>query len=261
MPPPPESNDVPDVPDTDAPDPRAALPPAGRTRSGPVRPAAGGQLRAWLADRVPVALRGLDPGRVGLRVIAGVGVSAATVAAAFLWLARPEAVPAPPAASPAAQASPAGSAVGAPSPTSPARTVVVHVDGKVREPGVLTLPADSRVVDALRAAGGAEDGADTSSLNLARPLVDGERILVGVPAPPAGAGGPQGVSGSADRPIDLNLATADQLEELPGVGPVLAGRIVEYRTAHGGFRSVGQLKEVSGIGPKRFADLEDRVRV
>lgn len=248
-----------------APYAESPVPPAGRTRSSPPRPSGWATLRAWLDDRTPTRLRDgtLDPGRAGVRVLVAVSIFAAVVAGTFVWRARPAVVPAPAAASSASPVSPAPvspAAVPAPSPST--QTVVVHVGGKVRDPGVFTLPAGSRVIDAVRAAGGARRGADTGQLNLARPLVDGEQVLVGVPVPPGVPPG-TGTGTGADQvaPLDLNLATAEQLEQLPGVGPVLAGRIVEYRTEHGGFRSVEQLHEVSGIGPKRFADLEDRVRV
>ncbi|MEU4170050.1 ComEA family DNA-binding protein [Streptomyces sp. NPDC026665] len=154
--------------------------------------------------------------------------------------------------------------------------VVVDVGGKVRAPGLQRLPAGSRVEDALRAAGGLKPGTDTDSLNRARFLVDGEQIMVGASPPPTGAGsgagsGGPGGSGSfgvpgavagvvPSAPIPLNTATVDQFDSLPGVGPVLARHIVDYRTAHGGFRSVGELREVKGIGDRRFADLRDLVR-
>ncbi|MEU3514772.1 ComEA family DNA-binding protein [Streptomyces sp. NPDC006654] len=147
--------------------------------------------------------------------------------------------------------------------------IVVDVTGKVREPGVHRLPAGSRVADALRAAGGVRPGADTDGLNRARFLMDGEQIVVGGPAPPAGAGqaGPAGqVAGGAvagagpSAPVSLNTATVEQLDALPGVGPVLAQHIVEYRTQHVGFRSVDELRQVKGIGDRRFSDLRDLVR-
>jgi competence protein ComEA len=150
--------------------------------------------------------------------------------------------------------------------------VVVDVGGKVRTPGLQRLPAGSRVEDALRAAGGLRPGTDTDGLNRARILVDGEQIVVGASAAPAGAG-PGGSGGSAafgaagpaagavpSAPIPLNTATADQFDSLPGVGPVLARHIIDYRTAHGGFRSVDELREVNGIGDRRFADLRHLVR-
>ncbi|MFI6623869.1 helix-hairpin-helix domain-containing protein [Streptomyces sp. NPDC050528] len=165
------------------------------------------------------------------------------------------------------------SAVGARGAASAAGTeIVVDVSGKVREPGVHRLPAGSRVTDALRAAGGVRPGTSTEGLNRARFLVDGEQIVVGGPAPAAvpGAGGANttGVAGSAGStagagptaPVSLNTATADQLNTLPGVGPVLAQHIIEYRTQHGGFRSVDELRQVNGIGDRRFADLRDLVQ-
>jgi competence protein ComEA len=143
--------------------------------------------------------------------------------------------------------------------------IVVDVSGKVRQPGIQRLPAGSRVIDALRAAGGVKPGTNTDGLNRARFLVDGEQVVVGGPAVaqapgPAGAaaGGRAGAVPAA--PVALNTATADQLETLPGVGPVLAQHIVDYRTQHGGFRSVDELRQVNGIGARRFADLRNLVR-
>lgn len=149
--------------------------------------------------------------------------------------------------------------------------IVVDVSGKVRDPGVHRLPAGSRVEDALRAAGGVRPGTKTDGLNRARFLVDGEQVVVGGPAPVAGpvAGGGTAASGSTAgastgtgpaTPVSLNTATPDQLDALPGVGPVLAQHIIDYRTRHGGFRSVDELREVNGIGDRRFADLRDLVR-
>ncbi|MFE2888657.1 helix-hairpin-helix domain-containing protein [Streptomyces sp. NPDC059272] len=147
--------------------------------------------------------------------------------------------------------------------------IVVDVSGKVREPGVHRLPAGSRVTDALRAAGGVRPGTNTEGLNRARFLVDGEQIVVGGPAPVAvpAAGGANiaGVAGSAagaapTAPVSLNTGTAEQLNTLPGVGPVLAQHIIDYRTQHGGFRSVDELRQVNGIGDRRFADLRDLVQ-
>ncbi|MGQ4443171.1 helix-hairpin-helix domain-containing protein [Streptomyces violaceoruber] len=143
--------------------------------------------------------------------------------------------------------------------------IVVDVGGKVRDPGVHSLPAGSRVADALRAAGGVRPGTKTDGLNRARFLVDGEQVIVGAPAPVPrpGAGpapdGPTGAAGPA-APVSLSKATTDQLDTLPGVGPVLAQHIIDYRTQHGGFRSVDELREVNGIGERRFADLRDLVR-
>ena len=137
--------------------------------------------------------------------------------------------------------------------------VVVEVVGKVRQPSVLTLPKGSRVQDALQAAGGARPGVDTSDQNLARVLVDGEQIRIGLdPAPtvPAAAA-PSGAAG----PIDINTASLEGLQEIPGVGPVLAQRIVTYRERNGGFQNVEQLLEVSGIGEATFAQMQPLVTV
>jgi competence protein ComEA len=140
-------------------------------------------------------------------------------------------------------------------------SVTVDVAGKVRHPGVATLPAGSRVVDALRKAGGARSGVDLSALNLARVLVDGEQILVGRGAP--GGGIAAGASTAAPDPsgslVNLNTATAEQLDTLPGVGPVTAQKILEWRSAHGVFSSVDELLEVDGIGEKTLADLAPHV--
>ncbi|MFE2262817.1 helix-hairpin-helix domain-containing protein [Streptomyces griseosporeus] len=148
--------------------------------------------------------------------------------------------------------------------------IVVDVSGKVRHPGIHRLPAGSRVADALEAAGGVRPGTDVTSLNRARFLVDGEQVVVGAPAAGGGAGAPAGgamagpASGGAAAgpwvPVSLNTATVEQLDTLPGVGPVLAQHIVDYRTEHGGFRSVDELREVNGIGDRRFADLRNLVR-
>ncbi|MFC9670505.1 helix-hairpin-helix domain-containing protein [Streptomyces sp. NPDC056949] len=150
--------------------------------------------------------------------------------------------------------------------------IVVDVSGKVRNPGIHRLPAGSRVADALRAAGGIRPGVDPTGINRARLLADGEQVVVGAPAAPGGngSGGSAGSAGSAGTgagtgataagPIGLNTATAEQLDTLPGVGPVLAQHIIDYRTEHGGFRSVDELREVNGIGDRRFSDLQNLVR-
>ncbi|MEV5909693.1 ComEA family DNA-binding protein [Streptomyces chartreusis] len=160
------------------------------------------------------------------------------------------------------------SAAGAPGAVgSSAPEIVVDVGGKVREPGIHRLPAGSRVADALRAAGGVRPGTNTDTLNRARFLVDGEQVIVGAPAAPApesgagtGVGGAAAPGAAPAAPIPLNTATLDQLDTLPGVGPVLAQHIIAYRTQHGGFRSVDELREVNGIGDRRFADLRNLVR-
>ncbi|MGW5678520.1 helix-hairpin-helix domain-containing protein [Streptomyces sp. NPDC003860] len=250
--------------------------------------------RAGLAlrDRLPVWLQlrcGLEPR--SLAALTVVLVVAAAFAAYHFWLGRPETVSAPelirqgaPLVKPPESASselpvsdsssPELPVSGATSPTGagPGGRIVVDVSGKVRQPGVLKLPAGSRVADALMAAGGPKEGADLTGLNRARVLMDGEQVLVGVPLPPGAAppGGPHGDpagaaagSGPGARPpgpVSLSTATVQQLDTLPGVGPVLAQHIVDYRTEHGGFRSVDELREVDGIGARRFADLKPLVR-
>jgi len=203
----------------------------------------------------------LDPGRPGLRMLLVIGIVAVLVGAWYWWHARPRTAPLPaptPAAPIAARPQPPpGTPMASPSATA----VVVDVAGKVRHPGVVHLPPGSRVVDAIDAAGGTKPGAPTGALNLARVLIDGEQIVVGAstaPAavPPSGAASPGAPTGST---VSLNTATEEQLDTLPGVGPVLAKRILDYRTQHGGFRTVDELRDVTGIGPKRFADLKPEV--
>lgn len=176
-------------------------------------------------------------------VLVAVAVLAAVVAAAGAWSHRP-AVEQPPVVSHSVSRST--------EPTKSAQ-VVVSVIGKVAHPGLLTLPDGSRVADALRAAGGAVQDADLGGLNLARKLSDGEQVAVGVPAPVQ----------AQDRPpdkVDLNTATAAQLQEIPGVGPTTAQRILQWRTKNGRFESVDQLREIDGIGDTKFARLKDLVR-
>jgi competence protein ComEA len=140
--------------------------------------------------------------------------------------------------------------------------VTVHVAGAVRRPGVYRLPSRSRVVDAVRRAGGTRRRADLSALNLAARLEDGRQVVVPLRpragAPVAAAGG---TATAAAGPIDINTATAEQLDELDGIGPGMAGAILEYREEHGGFGSVEELGQVPGIGEKRLAALREKVRV
>ena len=142
--------------------------------------------------------------------------------------------------------------------------VTVDVAGKVRRPGIAVLPPGSRVVDAVEAAGGARAGVDLASLNLARPLVDGEQILVGVSVP-AGVAGSLGSPGAAPEGagplVSLNSADLAALETLPGVGPVTAQAIVDWRTENGGFTRVEELLEVDGIGDATLADIAPHVTV
>lgn len=152
-----------------------------------------------------------------------------------------------------------------PTASATAGSVTVDVVGKVRRPGIAVLRAGARVVDAIRAAGGARRGVDLSSLNLARVLVDGEQIAVGVAgaagSAPVGSVGSGGGSVPPGGLVNLNTATQDQLETLPEVGPVTAQAILAYRQQNGGFTSVDQLLDVQGIGDKTMAQLEPYVTV
>jgi competence protein ComEA len=201
----------------------------------------------------------VDPGRRGLVSIGAVAALAAVLTGWWVWSSRPEAVDLgrPAAAVPSSFGS---TAVGSPAP----RVVVVDVVGKVRRPGVYRLPESARVGDAVAAAGGARPGVDLTSVNLAARLVDGQQIAVGLttgagapaPAAPAGAAG-----GPVPALVNLNAATLEQLETLPGVGPVLAQHILDWRTQHGSFGSVDQLNDVPGIGEVKFTALRDLVTV
>lgn len=205
--------------------------------------------------------------------VALVAVVIAVAVGAAAWFAvrsDPEPVPAlvqasepltTPSVSPMAPGSPTASGPGAPATTG--GDVTVDVAGKVRRPGIAVLPPGSRVVDAVEAAGGARSGVDLVTLNLARPLVDGEQILVGVSVP-AGVAGSLGAPGSpAETGVLVNLNSADlpALETLPGVGPVTAQAIVDWRTENGGFTRVDELLEVDGIGDATLADIAPLVTI
>jgi competence protein ComEA len=148
----------------------------------------------------------------------------------------------------------------------PAAASIVHVAGAVRRPGVYRLPAGARVQEAVRRAGGTRTGADVNAINLAAKVVDGQQVVV--PSRRAGGGpvaaaAPDPASGggaASGPPISLSSATAEQLDTLDGVGPATARKIIQWRTAHGGFRSVQDLGQVPGIGPKKLAALRDRVQ-
>lgn len=151
-----------------------------------------------------------------------------------------------------------------------AGVLLVHVVGQVRRPGVVRLPPGARVLDAVKAAGGVTSSADLNHLNLARPVADGEQIVVPKPGESVQPGGTSGAGGtgvgssgvgSVGGLIDLNTADAAALDALPGVGPVLAQRILDWRAQHGRFSSVDELGEVSGIGDKILAQLRPKVTV
>ena len=206
--------------------------------------------------RAPARTVRVDPGRRGTWALWVAGLLAALALAGWTWLDRPSVQPAPPAVTPVPTSSagpPAGEAAGAQA------TVVVSVVGLVVRPGLVTLPEGARVADAVAAAGGLLPEADPASVNLAAPVVDGQQIAVGVPgaAPPAAPAGNAPPGG----PVDLNSATVADLDALPGIGPVLAQRIVDHRDANGRFTTVEQLDDVPGIGPAIYTELAELVRV
>jgi competence protein ComEA len=234
--------------------PRQAAPDDG----GAVRVASrlGRLVQRW----VPAPLRDArwDPGRPGALVLSFVAALAAVAAAIGVWRERPVPEPAPvlPLVTVAA-----AKATSAP-PPGPAPEVVVSVVGRVSHPGLIHLPDGTRVADALAAAGGVLPGTDLMGLNVARRLADGEQLLVGI-APPPGQPTANQVPGAPETPqvVNINTATLEQLDTLPGVGTVTAQRILDWRVAHGRFTSVDQLREVSGIGQARLAQLKHLVRV
>lgn len=219
-----------------------------------------GPLRDFVRERLPPALRGgrLDPGVRGALAVAGVALVAAAVAVVLAWSS---------AAKPAAKRAAVLPGVAVPKLASPSPAassalpdVVVDVAGKVRRPGLVKLVAGSRVADAIAAAGGLLPATPTLGMSLARRLVDGEQLVVDEPLP---AGSVPQVSGpsAASGPLDLNAATVSDLDALPGIGPVLAQRVVDWRSAHGSFTSVDQLRQISGLGGKKFDALAPLVRV
>jgi competence protein ComEA len=168
---------------------------------------------------------------------------------------RPNAHPPELAVAPLRNSAPSSAASGA----RAAPALVVDVEGAVRRPGLVRLPSGSRVADAVARAGGTTRLADSAGVNLAAPVSDGQQVVV----PRRGAAGVAAAAGgavaAASGPVSLSSATAEQLDALPGVGPVTAQKIVDYRTQHGAFHSVDELDAIPGIGPARLADLRGLV--
>ena len=241
-------------------------------------------LSRWLPDTQSggaagwVAAIRADPGRAGVIGLAVVGVVAVLVTVFTLVRDKPPAI-ASAKLPPVQMVSSTGPTAGA-ATAKPDEPVVVSVVGLVHKPGLVTLQPGARIDDALTAAGGALDGADLVGLNMARRVTDGEQIIVGIaPAPgqPAvmgssstgetAAAGPSATPATAGKSpapgasVDLNTATVEQLDALPGIGPVTAAAIVAWRDANGRFTSVDQLGDVDGIGPARLEKLRKLVHV
>jgi competence protein ComEA len=218
-----------------------------------------------------------DPGRAGVISLAVVGVIAVLVT--VFTLMRDKTPPVASAKLPPVEMVSSASPTPGPTPPNAAGPVVVSVVGLVHKPGLVTLAPGARIADALTAAGGALDGADLIGLNMARRVTDGEQIIVGIaanpgqpaamgssvnsaPATAAQADGPPtgGKPSAPDGLVDLNAATVEELDALPGIGPVTAAAIIAWRDANGRFTSVDQLGDVDGIGPVRLEKLRDLVR-
>ncbi len=250
--------------------PTAGLVPAtvrgGRWR---VRPrAALGTLLALAVLAGVLALRAGPPGEGSTVVPARPGSEAGEPTAAAAPGAGSEPVASGPATGPATgpeAAAPVAGAGGGPA----GAVLVVHVVGQVRQPGLVRVAAGARVADAVDAAGGATAEADLTRVNLARAVVDGEQLVLPLPgepvapqaAPGTPAGGLSGAAAAGGAQVDLNAADLSALDALPGIGPVLAQRILDWRTENGRFGSVDELGEVTGIGDKLLAQLRESVTV
>jgi competence protein ComEA len=219
----------------------------------------GWRVRRWLPPGTTEVR--LDPGRRAALVVVAVLLTGAAVAGFGVWRSRPVAEPVPAALAPAVSA--ASSTSSASSASAANGELVVSVAGPVVRPGLVRLPVGARVADAVAAAGGPVPGTDMTGVNLARRLTDGEHVVVG-PAGAAGLAGSAGPGpvaspGGSGARVDLNTATLADLDALPGVGPVTAQRILDWRAANGRFSSVDQLREIEGIGETRFSRLRELV--
>jgi len=252
------------VPEPPRPDPPAVeaaggVPPgAPPVLPGVPVPELGDLIRGWALDRSPPWLHAVIE-RLGLRaVVIGVVLAVAGVVAGVVMLEHgsPSSYSASAPVPEAGGSAPSFEASPAPVTGGDATSIVVDVGGRVRKPGLVTLPAGARVADAIAAAGGPLRHREIATLDLAARVSDGQLLLIGVKAAPSdGSAGGGDASGGSPASVGLNSATIEELETLPGVGPVTAQKIIDWRTAHNGFTSVIQLQQVSGIGPARYAEL------
>jgi competence protein ComEA len=235
-------------------------------------------LSRWLPDTTKpdgaagwVAAVRADPGRAGVIALVAVGVIAVLVT--VFTLVRDKTPPVASAKLPPVEMVSSARPTPGPAPPNSDGPVVVSVVGLVHKPGLVTLAPGARIADALTEAGGATEGADLIGLNMARRVTDGEQIIVGIaaaPGEPAAMGSSStGTEPPANAPtesrsapggvVDLNTATVEELDTLPGIGPVTAAAIIAWRDANGRFTSVDQLGDVDGIGPARLDKLRDLV--
>jgi competence protein ComEA len=217
-----------------------------------------------LSDGLPGELPRQRFNRIHVGVVSTLLILGLITAGWLLLRARPVAVASPGDVVTVTTSEPTMASV-TPSPKGAAK-IIVHIFGAVRHPGLVRLPENSRVQDAIDAAGGLTRRADPGELNLAQLLGDGQQVVIGTRSEPAGEVRDQAGSGTATGPsatgaLDLNRANQSQLEELPGVGPVTAQAILTWRQQHGRFSRIEELQEVDGIGPKTYAQIAPHVRV
>jgi competence protein ComEA len=256
--------------------PAEPAPSVASSGAGPAvaEPAAlGDVVRAWAVDRMPPWTHAMvERARLGA-VVVGVGVMGVAILSVVVLLHHGSSGGYSSSYDPSGNSSTySPSSSGSQAPTAPiaatdATSIVVDVGGRVRKPGLVTLPAGARVADAIAAAGGPLHHSEIATLNLAARVTDGQLLLVGVKGADAGTSGDPGDSAGGDdsstagtaTPVDLDSATLTELEGLPGVGPVTAQKILDWRSAHSGFTEVEQLQQIPGIGPAKYAEISPLV--
>jgi competence protein ComEA len=246
----------------------AALGPAAQPPAAPAVPAVGEAMRASIATRLPTWAADRIEQTTASSVVTVLLAVVCVVVIAAVYLHRHAGPAPPPSYSSAAFGDAPGSAAtgetgtgAATAAASDVQSIVVDVGGRVRKPGLVTLPLGARVADAIAAAGGPLRQRELNRIDLAERVTDGQLLLIGVSLTdgvPAGEADGTGL-GPSSAPVSLSAATLDQLETLPGVGPVTAQKILDWRSAHGGFTSVSQLQQVPGIGPAHYAAISPLV--